>query len=370
MASVKKQPIYWAQEIGVHMNQRVGRRASHLWLWAILLCLAIDAPAMGDMVIQGYEPRLHDRYYVGDDRAFVGQQFDWSGVGRGQPTPNPLYENHRPWATMISDMYFVSAGHWHPMWGTTVTFHMDNNPNGPIVLGTVDTYGYLIRTPDGAGWTDLWIGKFVSPIPDTIARYPALNLPSSYIGLTLYASGKPDVVGRNIIADVYTGTKGPLLRMNYEIPGLGDDECFVQPGDSGGCSFVAVGNQLAVVGGHYFYSPSPIDGESWSADTFVPGSLVQIPAIVGLQTLAPLPGDANLNGVVDAADYAVWFNGYGKTGGWSSGDLDGNGVVDAADYAAWFNAYGAGAVGVPEPSAFLLCLAVAAGNLWPKQNDK
>ena len=60
------------------------------------------------------------------------------------------------------------------------------------------------------------------------------------------------------------------------------------------------------------------------------------------------PGDANCNGVVDMADYAVWFNNYGQPGRWQDGDFDGNGIVDMNDYALWFNNYGlsSGAVGV------------------------
>jgi hypothetical protein len=46
-----------------------------------------------------------------------------------------------------------------------------------------------------------------------------------------------------------------------------------------------------------------------------------------------LPGDYNLDGVVDALDYTVWRNG---------GEADGNadGVVDERDYAVWKSNYG------------------------------
>ena len=75
-----------------------------------------------------------------------------------------------------------------------------------------------------------------------------------------------------------------------------------------------------------------------------------------------LPGDANLDGIVDQADYTAWYNGYGTAGGWSAGDFTGDRLVDQADYTAWYNAYGATGGTVPEPFSALLmivgCLAV------------
>jgi hypothetical protein len=67
-----------------------------------------------------------------------------------------------------------------------------------------------------------------------------------------------------------------------------------------------------------------------------------------------LPGDYNVDGTVDAEDYAVWKDAYGTTG---AENADGNGdlTVDAVDYTVWRNNFGnsigAGglAVAVPEP---------------------
>ena len=58
------------------------------------------------------------------------------------------------------------------------------------------------------------------------------------------------------------------------------------------------------------------------------------------RAMSALMGDANGDGIVDVADYAIWFNNYGETrpGG---ADLDGTGTVDVADYGIWFNNYGA-----------------------------
>jgi hypothetical protein len=52
-----------------------------------------------------------------------------------------------------------------------------------------------------------------------------------------------------------------------------------------------------------------------------------------------LPGDFNLDGAVDAADYAVWRSSQGSTNNLSA-DASGNGVVDEADYQIWRRNFG------------------------------
>ncbi len=67
-----------------------------------------------------------------------------------------------------------------------------------------------------------------------------------------------------------------------------------------------------------------------------------------------LPGDANLDGRADGADYTLWADNFqtaDKT--WFEGDFNGDGYVDGADYTLWSDnytpAHGAGAA-VPEPA--------------------
>lgn len=85
-------------------------------------------------------------------------------------------------------------------------------------------------------------------------------------------------------------------------------------------------------------------------------------------------GDYNNNGLVDAADYALWRNTLGqsvKPGMGADGDL--SGMVDEGDFAIWKTNLGkavtgagsstaVGAAIVPEPSAFLLMI-IAVGSL-------
>lgn len=65
-----------------------------------------------------------------------------------------------------------------------------------------------------------------------------------------------------------------------------------------------------------------------------------------------LSGDGNFDGRVDAADYTVWRDNYGRTefACPEQGDYNRDGVTDAADYTVWRNNYGA--VAPPAPSDF------------------
>lgn len=86
----------------------------------------------------------------------------------------------------------------------------------------------------------------------------------------------------------------------------------------------------------------------------------------GLLAAAPLPGDYNGNGVVDAADYDAWRATFGQavTAG-TGADGNGNGQIDAADYVVWRSEMTAGAgsavgaTAVPEPASVLLLVAAA-----------
>lgn len=59
-----------------------------------------------------------------------------------------------------------------------------------------------------------------------------------------------------------------------------------------------------------------------------------VDAVVRIDGLFLL-GDYNKNGVVDAADYALWRDTQGKMGTDLAADGNGNGVIDAGDYAVW-----------------------------------
>jgi hypothetical protein len=57
-------------------------------------------------------------------------------------------------------------------------------------------------------------------------------------------------------------------------------------------------------------------------------------------TMTLLPGDANLNGVVDGNDYSIWTSNYAADGSFWEGDFDGDGIVGTADIAILYQTYG------------------------------
>ena len=67
----------------------VGQARLQRWFTrATVLIVAILAAsfARGDLQIAGYEDRLHDRFYVGSDRAFIGDKLQLVRVSGGSKT--------------------------------------------------------------------------------------------------------------------------------------------------------------------------------------------------------------------------------------------------------------------------------------------
>ncbi|HEX4413062.1 MAG TPA: matrixin family metalloprotease [Lacipirellulaceae bacterium] len=98
---------------------------------------------------------------------------------------------------------------------------------------------------------------------------------------------------------------------------------------------------------------------------------------LGLTATAMLPGDYNRDGVVNAADYAVWRNSLGQSLAAGTGaDGNGDGLVNQADYDLWRNHFGdtlggGSALGsqiaaVPEPSPVAFGLFLMATISLPR----
>ena len=79
-----------------------------------------------------------------------------------------------------------------------------------------------------------------------------------------------------------------------------------------------------------------------------------------------LPGDGNLDGVVDASDFNIWNeNKFTSAPAWCSGDHNADGQVDASDFNIWnenkFTSSGDTTSVVPEPAGFGLLLIAGLG---------
>jgi hypothetical protein len=263
-------------------------------LLCLLLALAVEGICRGDLQVQTYQPNRQDRFYAGSDKDFVGQAFDWSGVGQ-VVTTDPT---QRSWATMISDQYFLSAFHFFPSDNAQLIFYQGNDYSNPYVATVASMATIYHITSYNGVLSDLWLGKLTAPIPADahIAYYPVLDLPSydDYAGQMIYVNGKQNRVGRNVIDHVVatyeTDDKDVIIKktvvMEYDfntVSGLGADECYLQDLDSGGPSFVDVDGQLALVGIHYYNggTPGPEETGPVSGDSFVPYYIDQLNSHMG-----------------------------------------------------------------------------------------
>lgn len=102
------------------------------------------------------------------------------------------------------------------------------------------------------------------------------------------------------------------------------------------------------------------DGTPFSFD-FSDDDFLSSNASLTLTQISGITGDYNSDGTVDAADYTVWRDAFGKPGYFFPADGNGDGQIDEADYLVWRDNYGQqantstfAASSVPEPSALIM----------------
>ena len=64
-----------------------------IFLVMAIAILGLTSSVRSDMKIRVPDEKRHNRFYAGDDKAFIGEEFDWSGVGKDGG-------NH--WAMLVS----------------------------------------------------------------------------------------------------------------------------------------------------------------------------------------------------------------------------------------------------------------------------
>jgi hypothetical protein len=236
------------------------------------------------MWIENENDAVNQRFYTGASPDFIGQAYNWSGVAQA---------SDGTWVTMISPQYFVSANHYHPGAGQTVTFYAGNSTSSPSYTGTVASFSAV---PSFSGQAcDLYLGELTAPIPSSadITDYPVLDLPSwsSYVGLYALVYGNQNLVGATTISAVGIGlgsapgvggdAYSPQMVYDYIPTGAGSVpyEVYLQGGDSGGPTFAIYDGHLDVLGTHWYNSdttgenPPPTPGVSFSGDSFIPASI-------------------------------------------------------------------------------------------------
>ncbi|MEO1065667.1 MAG: hypothetical protein AAFZ07_30010, partial [Actinomycetota bacterium] len=88
-------------------------------------------------------------------------------------------------------------------------------------------------------------------------------------------------------------------------------------------------------------------------------AVLKLPGFAAVRAVVPA-GDYDLDGAVTIADDDFWRANYGSTD-FLEADGDGNGVVDAADYALWVSGFGGGSASTAVPEPVSLVLAGGAG---------
>jgi hypothetical protein len=277
--------------------------------FGLLYALALGSAqlAHATILLRAPDPVKHDRFQTPPNPSFIGNAYDWSGVGRG---------SDRGWATAIAPSFIISATHYPPV--GTLRFYHTNDPTGSFEDRTI-----VAATNLGNG--DLYIGRLNAPLSSSVAKYSILDLPnfSDYNNLEIFTYGLNVVhtaqtqtsvrLGRNVITpgtanyypDLDPGpavVPGAVFVFNYDNPGLGADESYVVAGDSGGPSFHIYSGKPSLVGIHWFQTSGP-DG---SGDSLVPYYIDNIQAWMNTQpggetlTLVPEPSSLVLAGVAVA----------------------------------------------------------------------
>ncbi|MBT8035964.1 MAG: PEP-CTERM sorting domain-containing protein [Verrucomicrobiae bacterium] len=259
----------------------------------IFLSLLFSQASFGALSLENHQANQHDRF--NNNPAFIGAAHDWSGVARSS--------NGR-WVTMISSTYFITANHAAPAVGNSVIFHEDNNAAGTTVTRTVSE-----RTR--VGGTDLVIGRLNSAPGATIAIYGLASnttnqanfASSAYSDRTAFIVGKASSgslttefrVGRNVLDGFYNDAEVPGTQtVSGSLTGigdaltfdddrntaesLGDDEAFLQSGDSGAPLFVTSDDDLILTGINWFITSG--ENPNFSGTTFTPNYISEIESIV------------------------------------------------------------------------------------------
>lgn len=261
------------------------------------------------MVVDGYGASTNDRFE--NDVAFFAGAHDFSGVGRAS-------SGH--WATLVSNNVFVSAGHFHPGVGSTITFHHTNDPLGVTTTRTVSGGMGLPGGDVWVGWLNAPVGAGVTyyDIPDASSVDLAEFLATDVAGSAILTVGRSPggnksgvaltdfVVGQNVVDGFGTGVvtggiTNDVIQWVQDEDGDTDKvlyESKVASGDSGAPSFYVNGSGVIELVGVHFSSNGVLkDGKirSASRDTYLPNYVTGIQEQVALHAVVvPEPSVAML----------------------------------------------------------------------------
>lgn len=229
-------------------------------LCLLLLTVGIHLPLRA-LVIDGYSANTNDRFAHHPD--FIARDFNLSGVA---------ISSDGRWGTLIAPNIFLSAQHFPPAVGQTLTFYATHDPAGPSVTRTVAALRQRIGT------SDLLLCTLNEPVPEGYAvyafateslsttsgwlRYPYRDSPLLHFGRSpgAYPTSRDVSVGQNRLNDLRLtnqiisdpAANGPAVECDQDPSGSLNHltyETFAQFGDSGAPLFYDQGNTtLKLVG--------------------------------------------------------------------------------------------------------------------------
>ncbi|MEX0326381.1 MAG: hypothetical protein AB3N33_09875 [Puniceicoccaceae bacterium] len=296
------------------------------------------------LVIEGRLEATNNRF--ANDPSFIAGTA-LNGVGRS------IDFNEGKWGTLVSSNVFISAYHYRPLVGNTLTFHATNDPTGPSESRKVIDARRM-------GTSDIWVGVLDSSLPPEYAPLDFYDQPltteaefdtSSIKDLQAFMIGRWEdtvslvtnfAVGQNLLehwlpAGTFANVNQPVLIAVQDLPGDTDwfvpYEAWVKAYDSGAPLVVDLGGTLTVVGLNWLkISNLPLTWRkgrpiSRNASGF---SIVSNEA-AGIQSaIAAFAVDTT-------AGYVAWMNSAFGTTDWAVAgpaiDLDGDGLDNFTEYA-------------------------------------
>lgn len=306
---------------------------------------------------------------VGDDPASheVDPSSPFAGVGM-------LSSAGKTSGALIDPWHVLTAGHC--VYNVSShTFSLDTADGRlPLPMSEVEKHPSI----------DLAVVRLASPAPvDGYGLYTARDEAGrvgTMLGYGLSGSGRPDAtqypkgtlrVGWNRIDTAGSSSLAYTFNSPNSSDSLGRDrESLPADGDSGGPTMLKVDGEWLIAGVHYAISDMDGDGIAPEygdrcLDIRVSSYAEWIQGV--LDGFTAVPGDANLDGVVDLSDFSTLKYNFGmKDALWGDGDFNSDGVVDLSDYSILKRNFGLSAdewetsTAVPEPASMLV---LAAGGL-------
>lgn len=259
---------------------------------------------LGAINIDNFSSATNDRF--ANDDAFIASDYDLSGIA--------LTDSGR-WVTMLSENVFITAMHYTPSAGDSVTFYASNDANGYSMTFSITNNFQQI------GDTDLYLGTIDGGLDDNFTFYdfatedittgPSRDdfLSSEYNGAnafmfgrseTSYSTSQDIAVGMNKLdnfiedqtlspstGDTILSTVDTTTDRNYV-----DYEASLQTGDSGAPMMVDDGSgELTVVGINWFngtLNGDDVNGYSYVGNydediqDFIDANPVPEPALYGV----------------------------------------------------------------------------------------